>query len=213
MHHDTNTFSRCSAIKKKLFLKTIMERKEPANDTLKVADTPVTNKRPSLVFKEGEIQKSTTSSLDRKPTLDSSKAEKTIIGSETDQESSSWGKITATSILVSVSDENDSPIIIPKKAKRRTKRSPNRDDSDSDDEDENGNKIVRPQQDSDAESADSFNPKSDIEFLQTGFKVGFSEDRNKRFRRTMEDAHTINTKFNNIPGAGKCHSFRFLCGF
>ncbi|KAI9300798.1 phosphatase 2C-like domain-containing protein [Cunninghamella echinulata] len=35
-----------------------------------------------------------------------------------------------------------------------------------------------------------------------GFVIGVSEDRNKRCRRTMEDAHTFITDYNNVPRQG-----------
>ncbi|KAI8068462.1 phosphatase 2C-like domain-containing protein [Gongronella butleri] len=35
-----------------------------------------------------------------------------------------------------------------------------------------------------------------------GFRVGVSEDRNRRWRRTMEDAYTCVTNYNNVPGQG-----------
>lgn len=36
----------------------------------------------------------------------------------------------------------------------------------------------------------------------SGFRVGFSEDRNKRCRRTMEDAHSFFYNFDNVDGQG-----------
>ncbi|ORX47704.1 protein phosphatase 2C [Hesseltinella vesiculosa] len=38
--------------------------------------------------------------------------------------------------------------------------------------------------------------------VATGFSLGVSEDRNRRWRRTMEDSYNYVTSFNNIPGQG-----------
>lgn len=35
-----------------------------------------------------------------------------------------------------------------------------------------------------------------------GFQIGFAEDRNKRYRRSMEDAHCFFYNFGNVEGAG-----------
>jgi hypothetical protein len=118
--------------------------------------------------------------------LDPRTGGKTVLdsGSESDVPIS-WGAMSSTAGILQMSDENDSEVSSlssPGKPKR-TKRSPNRDDSDSDDEDENGNKLEKKLEDS---HTSSFNPDTDVEFLKSGLKAGFSEDRNKRFRRTME---------------------------
>lgn len=42
----------------------------------------------------------------------------------------------------------------------------------------------------------------DVSIDKDGFDIGFSEDRNKRYRRTMEDTHTILRRFGNEPGSG-----------
>jgi hypothetical protein len=82
-------------------------------------------------------------------------------------------------------EQNTLPETVVVSAVRWTKKSLNRDDSDSEDEDEvNINK-------SDAKAAEyiidaNFNPFNDDESILNGFKVGFSEDRNKKYRRTME---------------------------
>jgi hypothetical protein len=47
-----------------------------------------------------------------------------------------------------------------------------------------------------------FDPLTDPQFIKHGFKIGFAEDRNKRFRRTMEDAHSIITDFGSVSGSG-----------
>ena len=86
----------------------------------------------------------------------------------------------------------------------KPRRSPNRDDSDSSDDSKPGRANLS----DDAESNISFNIETDSEFNTVGFKVGFSEDRNKRYRRTMEDAHTINTSFTDDGGGT-----RFLIAF
>ncbi|OZJ05417.1 hypothetical protein BZG36_02020 [Bifiguratus adelaidae] len=52
-----------------------------------------------------------------------------------------------------------------------------------------------------SDSVTSSEPQSMAE--QTSeFRVGFTEDRNKRCRRTMEDAHSYVYDFDNIPGQG-----------
>ncbi|KXS19598.1 PP2C-domain-containing protein [Gonapodya prolifera JEL478] len=38
--------------------------------------------------------------------------------------------------------------------------------------------------------------------VRAGFEVGFAEDRNKRCRRTMEDAHSFHYNFGGVDGAG-----------
>ena len=107
-------------------------------------------------------------------------------------------EMAETSILLSISDDNDDdePVVVTEKRSKqnRPRRSPNRDDSDSEDDDENS-KTGKNNNSDDTESEFSFNIETDEEYHTSGFKVGFSEDRNKRFRRTMEDAHTINTTF------------------
>ncbi|ORX80679.1 PP2C-domain-containing protein [Anaeromyces robustus] len=40
------------------------------------------------------------------------------------------------------------------------------------------------------------------EIKRAGFSIGFSEDRNKRCRRTMEDAHAYFYNFNDVEGQG-----------
>ncbi|KAG4106180.1 protein phosphatase 2C [Neocallimastix lanati (nom. inval.)] len=40
------------------------------------------------------------------------------------------------------------------------------------------------------------------EIKKAGFSIGFSEDRNKRCRRTMEDAHAYFYNFNDVEGQG-----------
>ncbi|KAG4094724.1 protein phosphatase 2C [Neocallimastix lanati (nom. inval.)] len=40
------------------------------------------------------------------------------------------------------------------------------------------------------------------EIKKAGFSIGFSEDRNKRCRRTMEDAHAYFYNFNDVQGQG-----------
>ena len=76
-----------------------------------------------------------------------------------------------------------------KKVRRTKKRSPNRDDSDSD-EDDDSNKNLKPPDESEEELPDytdeNYTPFNDQESISSGFKVGFAEDRNKKYRRTME---------------------------
>lgn len=117
----------------------------------------------------------------------------------------SWGNMTGTTMLLPVDDdeleESDEDMksesssqsttahnsLVPPQV-RRKKRSPNRDDSDSEDED--GVKIVKAPEKEDDDLIDlNFNPFNDPEAIANGFKVGFSEDRNKKYRRTMEVLH------------------------
>lgn len=160
--------------------------------------------------------------------LDAGTGGKTMLdsGSESDVPVS-WGAITNTSVLISVCDDeepvetagssSDGGNIINNHSSgsgaggsslaakpTKSKRSPNRDDSDSDDEDENGNKLEKKLNDV---NMDTFDPSTDPLFLASGFKIGFAEDRNKRFRRTMEDAHTIITDFGQVAGSGIYSSF------
>ncbi|KAL2919767.1 ATPase [Polyrhizophydium stewartii] len=86
-----------------------------------------------------------------------------------------------------------------KKTRRRKKRSPNRDDSDSDDDDDDddsaGAKPKKRAEDDDDALDDGPDPEDDPNYtpfdcdeaIRAGFKVGFSEDRNKKYRRTMEN--------------------------
>lgn len=85
-----------------------------------------------------------------------------------------------------INDDND-PII---QVETRTRRSPNRDDSDSDDSLKSHTHRT------------AFDPLVDLTYLKSGFTIGFAEDRNKRFRRTMEDAHTICTDFDGVEASG-----------
>lgn len=183
--------------------------------------TDITSQHPSLVSKQDIVEHTNTSNMNTsnpsalaKPVLDPT-TQKTILDSGSESDSPfSWGTV-ANTILLPVSDENIAHI--PVNAKKIKKRSPNRDDSDSEDEDEDGNKI--PKAVSDTPDEEGFNPLTDPDFLNSGFKVGFSEDRNKRFRRTMEvffcnkDAHTICLNFNNISGCGSNLLPRILCCF
>ncbi|KAI8925541.1 phosphatase 2C-like domain-containing protein [Entophlyctis helioformis] len=107
-----------------------------------------------------------------------------------------------------------------KKLRRRKKRSPNRDYSDSeDDEDDEGHgsrdaDCMSPESqgdeggdDDDSDDYDpskdpNYTPYDDEESVRAGFKVGFSEDRNKKYRRTMEDSHTIVYNYGETSGAG-----------
>ncbi|KAJ3313207.1 Protein phosphatase 2C 1 [Boothiomyces sp. JEL0838] len=169
-----------------------VNNKNPAENNDKLL-TP-----PGGVFKAGLIPKSPSNSLNKAPKpmgLDPG-TEKTVLDSESETDTPvSWSTITNSSILLTVSDDNDD---LPKKTQRKSKRSPNRDDSDSEDEDEHGNKIVKPAK----EEEEGFNPAVDKDFLESGFKAGFSEDRNKKYRRTMEDSHTILYNFANMAGNG-----------
>lgn len=119
--------------------------------------------------------------------LDPRTGGKTVLDSGSDGDVPiSWGAMSATAGILQMSDENDSEVSAgssPGKS-ARTRRSPNRDDSDSDDEDENGNKLEKKNGDSDTSA--NFDPATDVDFLKSGLRAGFSEDRNKRFRRTME---------------------------
>ncbi|KAJ2998596.1 hypothetical protein HDV02_004411 [Globomyces sp. JEL0801] len=144
---------------------------------------------PGKLFSGGQIPKSPSGSLCRlnpnnvlKPVPDSDTA-KTNLDSESESDMPvTWSEITKTSILLTVSDDQEDNIVEPSPKKQpRSKRSPNRDDSDSDDEDDNGNKIIKPK----VEDTE-FNPETDHQYLNSGFKVGFAEDRNKKYRRTME---------------------------
>ncbi|KAL0077652.1 phosphatase 2C-like domain-containing protein [Phycomyces blakesleeanus] len=49
-------------------------------------------------------------------------------------------------------------------------------------------------------STNSNDPK--LPLIAPGFAIGFSEDRNKRCRRTMEDAHSLVTDFDGVPCQG-----------
>ncbi|TPX67446.1 hypothetical protein CcCBS67573_g07501 [Chytriomyces confervae] len=51
-------------------------------------------------------------------------------------------------------------------------------------------------------SADTASPLAEEVALAAGFRVGVAEDRNKRYRRTMEDAHTFIYKYGGINGQG-----------
>ncbi|KAJ3232423.1 Protein phosphatase 2C 1 [Chytriomyces hyalinus] len=51
-------------------------------------------------------------------------------------------------------------------------------------------------------SADTAPPLAEEVALAAGFRVGVAEDRNKRYRRTMEDAHTFIYKYGGINGQG-----------
>jgi hypothetical protein len=191
------------------------------SNTLKADQNKGDTKKHSLLFKEGEIKKEATNSLNRtsKKTVVDSKTEKTMLDSESESESPlNWGSI-GKSVLVCVSDDSvPIPVDPLPQAKKsiRSKRSPNRDDSDSEDED--GNKIKRNIVSDD--NQDLFDPESDTEFKLNGLKVGFAEDRNKRFRRTMEvilflifqDAHFFNSNLKSIPGQGmNCYLYRAVC--
>jgi hypothetical protein len=159
------------------------------------AETPLQGKRPSRVFQEKEIQREPKSSLNRPMTIKKAVVdagtEKTMLDSESETENQkTWGGVEQ-SILVCVSDDNDDLTVTvptPKKIYSRSKRSPNRDDSDSEDED--GNKIKKSSDSVDSD--EPFNPETDSEYNLTGLKTGFAEDRNKRYRRTMEVRY-INT--------------------
>ena len=44
------------------------------------------------------------------------------------------------------------------------------------------------------------------------FRVGVSEDRNKRCRRTMEDAHSFVYDYAGVRGQGYFAVFEWVCG-
>lgn len=81
---------------------------------------------------------------------------------------------------------------IPTKQKRRTRRrrSPNRDDSDSDEDDhdstQKGSDAENLTEEGDPQSQEEGVVFDDIHSKLAGFKAGWAEDRNKRYRRTME---------------------------
>ncbi|KAJ1343110.1 hypothetical protein BSLG_002136 [Batrachochytrium salamandrivorans] len=143
----------------------------------------------------------------------------------------SWGSMAKGNVAALVSgnrdDDEDSidsaaPAAVPvaassmTKTRRRKKRSPNRDDSDSDDDDDidgnsldgtSKNKRDKEYEEFGDDSMDpvddpNYTPFDDPESVRAGFKVGFSEDRNKKYRRTMEDAHTIMYNFLEEDGSG-----------
>lgn len=125
--------------------------------------------------------------------LDPLTAENTVLdtGSEGDSPIS-WEGINPTAGLLQMTDDIESTESESNSKRPISNRSPNRDDSDSEDdtfEEKNGKSI-------------KFDPSSDIQFNTHGFKTGFAEDRNKRFRRTMEDSHSILYDFNNECGTG-----------
>jgi hypothetical protein len=116
--------------------------------------------------------------------LDPMTGGKTVLDSGSEGEVPiSWGAMSSTAGILQMSDENDSEVSSLSSPGKppQTKRSPNRDDSDSE-EDENGN--LKKQEESGMTA--TFDPVTDVEFLKSGLKAGFAEDRNKRFRRTME---------------------------
>lgn len=129
--------------------------------------------------------------------LDEGNIQKTVLdtGSESDEVTGSWGEMSSSGGILQVepttgelsesASSSASPLKNPK-----SKRSPNRDDSDSsEDEDDLGNKLEKRLKD--VEMTDmGYDPTTDSELLSKGFKVGFAEDRNKRYRRTMEVAST-----------------------
>ena len=129
-------------------------------------------------------------------TLSENMSESELVTLDTEHE------MAETIILSSISDDNEEqPLLVTeKRSKPKSRRSPNRDDSDSDDDDDQSGSKLGKNTSLDGESETSFNMETDAEYQNLGFKVGFSEDRNKRYRRTMEDAHTINTAF--IEGGG-----------
>ena len=59
-----------------------------------------------------------------------------------------------------------------------------------------------------ADSQQTVSPDSDElqswqeNYGKTGFCIGFAEDKNKRYRRTMEDAHAFFYDFNGVSGQG-----------
>jgi hypothetical protein len=151
-------------------------------------------KQNPIEYKTETNQKTIQHTLE-KPFLDPGTL-KTVLDSESEGDVGdtfhNWGSMTKTTLLVSVSDEQESDSNTTTNRTSKSKRSPNRDD-DSDDSDQelktNQNNL-------------GFVPDLDPEYIKTGFKVGFSEDRNKRFRRTMEDAHSILLEFNYKPSSG-----------
>ncbi|XJO71960.1 hypothetical protein BDV3_001381 [Batrachochytrium dendrobatidis] len=104
--------------------------------------------------------------------------------------------------------------VVIRKVRRRKKRSPNRDDSDSEEEETAGSsgnsKSKRGKENEDTgddqmdneEDDPNYTPFDDEESIRAGFKVGFSEDRNKKYRRTMEDSHTITYNYLDEDGSG-----------
>ncbi|KAI9087767.1 phosphatase 2C-like domain-containing protein [Phlyctochytrium arcticum] len=50
-------------------------------------------------------------------------------------------------------------------------------------------------------STSNFEDEDDV-YRENGFKIGFAEDKNKKYRRTMEDAHAFYYGFQNTPGNG-----------
>ena len=157
-----------------------------------------------------------TEQVDFKP-LTPHHAGTTVIGEDDeDIPVASWAQISNSKIILPVSDDKDSDeesqedlpvqnlkvveqqVIV--RGPRRQPRSANRDDSDSEDED--GEKIIKSPKPQDDTIDLLYNPFSTPESLENGFRTGFSEDRNKRYRRSMEDAHRIEYKFGQVPGSG-----------
>ncbi|KAI9340388.1 phosphatase 2C-like domain-containing protein [Zopfochytrium polystomum] len=72
------------------------------------------------------------------------------------------------------------------------------DDDDDDEEDE-----ISPEE-AEAERLEKLRLEAELKIQQrkAGFVVGFAEDRNRRFRRTMEDSHTYLYNFGGVDGQG-----------
>ncbi|KAJ3305078.1 Protein phosphatase 2C 1 [Kappamyces sp. JEL0829] len=198
---------------------------KPSN--LEPSAVPASSKRAS--FSASVMDRKGTPSEPQKvtqiPQLEPPSGAKTTLldsGSESDGPVS-WGAMSGASILLSVCDDESDSGVPPintsvataaqgGSGRPRSKRSPNRDDSDSEDEDEQGNKLEKKLKDIEMQDA-VFNPAVDAEYLGCGFKVGFAEDRNKRFRRTMEDSHTIQLNFADSVGSGNRFGVIHATGF
>lgn len=133
---------------------------------------------------------------------DESAPKSTFLDSDDDNHElplASWGDMKKNNIHLSAADrieeddtedeqiqKENAPQLIPSKV-RRKKRSPNRQDSDSDeDSDKKAIDTESPISEGGGIIDVNYNLLEDDEYIKNGFKVGFSEDRNKKFRRSME---------------------------
>jgi protein phosphatase PTC1 len=74
---------------------------------------------------------------------------------------------------------------------------------------------ITPDIQTDTQTEAKTNSQTDIQTQNTSihYKVGFAQDRNKKYRRTMEDAHSYFTNFNNSSEQGSNHSLSFHSDF
>lgn len=180
------------------------------------------DEKEAIIYENSEVKKTTLSDVDQlfEPNQDVHIPKSTFLDSGDDDDrmipTIGWGNMVGTTMLsAELANEDDSDeeydddtqsqtssFIQKNPGLKKKKRSPNRDDSDSEDED--GVKIIKNIEEiSEEELIDlNFNPFNDHQSISNGFKVGFSEDRNKKYRRSMEDAHTIQYDFGSLAGSG-----------